>query len=110
MRRLWVFGAGLALFACASCGTRLPDSAFSSEGGGPAAPGNSGSTANAASDIGVTPTSIKIGMIDSVSSLLGPDTFSSPMYGAQAFFKALNAAGGVNGRQITVVPCDDKGV
>ncbi|MBW8804379.1 MAG: ABC transporter substrate-binding protein [Catenulisporales bacterium] len=101
------FGAAVLLLgASAACGTRLPDSAFSSAAPGPA----SGTAVNTASDVGVTPTSIKIGMIDSVGSLLGPDTFSGPMYGAQAFFKALNAAGGVNGRQITVVPCDDQGV
>jgi branched-chain amino acid transport system substrate-binding protein len=98
----------VSLLLLTACGTRLPDSAFQSSGesGGSAGPGVS---ANKASDIGVTPTSIKIGMIDSVASLLGPDTFSGPMYGAQAFFKALNAKGGVNGRTIDVVPCDDQG-
>ena len=113
MRRLGALGAGVALLASASCGTRLPDSAFSSEGG-PAVPAGSASSAGAnppasIGDPGVTATSIKVGMIDSVGSLLGPDTFSGPMYGAQAFFKALNASGGVNGRQIVVVPCDDHG-
>ena len=49
---------------------------------------------------------IKIGMIDSVASLLGPDTFSGPMYGAQAFFKALNAQGG-RGGYVDAIACPD---
>jgi branched-chain amino acid transport system substrate-binding protein len=112
MRRRF-HGAGVlalcaAVLLSAACGTRLPDSAFqgeSSSGSG----GSGGTAANAASDVGVTATSIKVGMIDSVASILGPDTFSGPTYGAQAFFKALNAKGGVNGRTIEVVPCDDTG-
>ncbi|MEY9890692.1 branched-chain amino acid transport system substrate-binding protein [Catenulispora sp. MAP5-51] len=108
-RLVFVLGAGLPLLAAAACGTRLPDSAFASQT--PGAPGTTAAgSANPASDVGITPTSIKIGMIDSVDSLLGPDTFSGPMYGAQAFFKALNAAGGVDGRQISFVTCDDQGV
>jgi branched-chain amino acid transport system substrate-binding protein len=106
-RRAWIAGTACAalLLATSGCGTRLPDSAFASgEGGGTPA------SANIASDVGVTATSIKVGMIDSVSSILGPDTFAGPMWGAQAFFKALNAKGGVNGRKIQVVPCDDAGV
>jgi branched-chain amino acid transport system substrate-binding protein len=99
-----------ALLLLSGCGTRLPDSAFQTAEGSGGSGGAAGTkTSNTASDIGVTPTSIKIGMIDSVASLLGPDTFSGPMYGAQAFFKALNAKGGVNGRLIDVVPCDDQG-
>ncbi|WP_344665912.1 ABC transporter substrate-binding protein [Catenulispora yoronensis] len=135
MRRLGALGAGLVLIAgvsCAACGTRLPDSAFGAAGaagsagstavvgsagssgspGSSGVPGSSGASGapGAIAEIGVTATSIKIGMIDSVDSLLGPDTFSGPRYGAQAFFKALDAAGGVNGRQITVVACDDQGL
>jgi branched-chain amino acid transport system substrate-binding protein len=101
--------SGLLLTAC---GTRLPDSAFQSSGesgGSGGSGGGPGASAHPSGDVGVTATSIKVGMIDSVASLLGPDTFSGPMYGAQAFFKALNAKGGVNGRTIDVVPCDDQG-
>jgi branched-chain amino acid transport system substrate-binding protein len=110
MRRLWALGAALALLACASCSTRLPDSAFSPAASNVPPASGPGAAAGSAGDVGVTATSIKLGMIDSVASLLGPDTFSGPMYGAQAFFKALNAAGGVNGRQIVFVPCDDQGI
>ncbi|MCK9893348.1 ABC transporter substrate-binding protein [Frankia sp. AgB32] len=64
---------------------------------------------NTASDVGVTPTEIKVGTIAGLSSQFGPDTFSASLYGARAYFKALNAAGGVNGRTVNLDECDDKG-
>ncbi|MGA4542364.1 ABC transporter substrate-binding protein [Uniformispora flossi] len=99
-----------AVLLAAGCGSRVPERDFvpsnaPAGGGAPA-----GGAANKASDVGVTPTEIKIGMIDTSSGLLGKDTFSGPMYGAQAFFQALNDKGGINGRKVTVVPCDDEGV
>lgn len=44
-----------------------------------------------------------------MTSVLGPEAFSGPAYGAQAYFKALNARGGVNGRTVDLVLCDDTG-
>jgi branched-chain amino acid transport system substrate-binding protein len=90
-----VAGAG----SVAGCGTRLPSSAFSS-----AAPAGAGPAVD-----GVTADTVKVGMIDSITSPVGTDAFSGPGYGAQAFFKALDAAGGVNGRKIIVDQCDDSG-
>lgn len=58
---------------------------------------------------GVSGSAIKVGMIDSISSPLGADAFSGPGYGAQAYFDALNAAGGVSGRKVLVDQCDDSG-
>ncbi|MCF2532989.1 ABC transporter substrate-binding protein [Yinghuangia soli] len=92
-----------------ACGSRLPESDFESVQG-PAGPATAPPAANTASDVGVTPGEIKIGMLDTASGILGGDTFSPPMYGAQAFFQALNDKGGINGRKITVVGCDDEGV
>lgn len=77
----------------AGCGTRLPDSAFA---GGTATPAGDASP-------------LVVGMIDSVTSPLGADAFSGPMYGARAFFDALNASGGIHGRHVTVDTCDDAG-
>jgi ABC-type branched-subunit amino acid transport system substrate-binding protein len=74
------------------CGTRLPDSAFSPRAS-TAPPGGE----------------IRVGMVDTVSGPLGPGVFDGPMYGAQAYFKDLNAHGGVDGRKITVFGCDDGG-
>ena len=89
----------LMLGALTGCGTRLPASAFSQAA---ASPGNVFVN-------GVSATQIRVGMIDSITSALGMDTFSGPGYGARAFFDALNASGGVNGRKVVVDQCDDSG-
>jgi len=96
----------LSSLALVACGSRVGSS------GTPSASGTSApasASANTASDVGVTPTEIKIGSIAGLSSGFGPDTFSASLYGARAYFKALNAAGGVNGRQVNLIECDDKG-
>ncbi len=93
--------SSLALVACGSrAGNTEPTTAASTQ---------AGASNNTASDVGVTPTEIKIGTIAGLSSGFGPDTFSASLYGARAYFKALNAAGGVNGRSVNLAECDDKG-
>jgi branched-chain amino acid transport system substrate-binding protein len=93
-----------SLVLTAACGTRLPDSAFtrSGENASSAAPQQQGP------DVGVTANQITIGIMASLTGPLGSDTFSPPMYGARAYFAALNARGGVNGRTVNVVTCDDQ--
>lgn len=63
---------------------------------------------NTASDVGVTPASITVGNLTARGGALGPEAFAGPYEGARAFFLALNAAGGVCGRKIKFVTCDDK--
>lgn len=104
----------MAVTAAAACGTRLPSSAFtphpgSGSGSTPSTGTGTPQNQNTASDIGVTPTSIHIGILASLTSPVGSAAFSGPSYGAQAFFKALNAAGGVHGRTVTTTVCDDGG-
>jgi branched-chain amino acid transport system substrate-binding protein len=70
-------------------------------GGGPGGP-------NTASDVGVTPTSIKLGNITAIQGQFGPDAFSPSLYGLQSFVSSLNARGGVNGRKIDLKTCDDR--
>jgi branched-chain amino acid transport system substrate-binding protein len=65
--------------------------------------------ANPASDVGVTPTAITVGVLVSRTSPLGPDAFSGSYYGATAFFDALNRNGGIHGRMVKVAACDDGG-
>ncbi|MFC5906129.1 ABC transporter substrate-binding protein [Streptacidiphilus monticola] len=94
--RLGALGAVLLLLALAGCGSRLPERDFEPGGtgpgsGGPAAP------------------PITVGVLTSVSSPLGAEAFAGPRYGALAFFQALDAKGGLAGRQIRVVTCDDEG-
>ena len=95
----------LTLITAAGCGTRLPASAFT----GQAATAAGGAGSGSVYVEGVSATTIKVGMIDSISSPLGANTFSGPGYGAQAYFDALNAAGGLDGRKVVVDQCDDAG-
>ena len=66
-------------------------------------------TANAASDRGVTATSIKVCNIVTQGGALGAYEFTPNYYGAEAYFAALNAAGGINGRQVNYVSHPDDG-
>ena len=69
-----------------------------------ACPGGAGNTA---SDTGVTPTQISIG---NVSGLTGPlaNSFNQGTEGVGALFAAINAAGGICGRQLKLVAEDDQ--
>ncbi len=95
--------AALSAFALSACGSRVSDS------GTPSSVPTQGGGVNTASDTGVTANDIKVGVIVGLTSPLGPETFSGSLYGAKAYFDALNAGGGVNGRKVTVVQCDDHG-
>ncbi|CAO5164093.1 ABC-type branched-chain amino acid transport system, periplasmic component [Frankia sp. AiPs1] len=93
----------LSSLALVACGSRAGSS------GSTASNAPTSASNNTASDTGVTPAEIKVGSIAGLSSTFGPDTFSASLYGARAYFQAVNAAGGVNGRKINFVECDDKG-
>src|ERR1700722_6797800 len=102
-----------ATLVLAACGTRLPDSAFTQ----PAHPvttttatspsPSSSTTGNTASDVGVTPTTITIGEIASITNPFDPGEFVGPTYGLQAFVRYTNAHGGVHGRQVVLKVCND---
>ena len=94
--------------AAAPAPTAVSPSPTSSNGGF-VAPGEHTSAGNKASDTGVTPSQITVGVLVSKSSALGPETFSGSYYGATAYFDALNRAGGVHGRKVKVEFCDDGG-
>lgn len=102
------------LLVLTGCGTRLPDGAFTARprptpGAPTSAPTGSASTGNPASDTGVTADEIRIGVVTSLTSPVGSEVFSGPRYGAQAFFQALNDRGGLHGRTVRLVTCDDGG-
>lgn len=90
-----------------ACGTRLPDSAFDTTTVSPAPGPVTTAATNTASDVGVTPTSVKVGLVVSMTSPLGAEAFSGARYGVEAYFNALNRRGGVSGRTVEVVVCDD---
>jgi branched-chain amino acid transport system substrate-binding protein len=127
-RRRGLVGVGALVLA--ACGTRLPDKSFETTTTAGAAPSTTAASttsaatvpgattaastsapttaaANTASDVGVTPTQITVGLVVSQTSPLGSETFSPPMYGARAYMQALDARGGINGRSVKVIVCDD---
>lgn len=101
----WIVAAGIALVS-AGCGTRLPQGAFDTTPAGSEPPATTAPEGKN-TDVGVTASTIKLGLIVSKTSPLGAETFTGPMYGAQAFVAAINASGGVNGRRIELIVCDD---
>lgn len=104
-------GVGLALLAAVGCGPRVAiPSADPTIGARPAPlphPTVPAGPANPASDVGVTPTEVRVGLIVSQTSPLGPEAFSAPMFGATAFIDRLDSQGGVHGRTVRVIVCDD---
>ncbi|WP_286158496.1 ABC transporter substrate-binding protein [Streptomyces sp. CB03911] len=99
LRRAAVLAA--LLLTLTGCGSRLPESEFTGAGS-PAATGG-------ATDTGVTAGEIRIGIITSLTSPVGSETFAGPRYGAQAWFQALDDRGGLSGRTVRVITCDDGG-
>jgi ABC-type branched-subunit amino acid transport system substrate-binding protein len=117
----------LATVPLVACGTRLSHAELQRAAGGGVvatttagptstsgdagfvAPGEHTSAGNTASDTGVGVSDITVGVLVSKSSPLGPETFSGSYYGATAYFDALNRAGGIHGRHVRVVTCDDGG-
>ena len=83
--------------------------------GGPAgvgAPGGAGgpggaTASNGASDVGVTPTSIRIGNVTGATGALGPDAFGVTLNGLRIWVASVNARGGINGRKVDLQTCDD---
>jgi branched-chain amino acid transport system substrate-binding protein len=73
-------------------------------GGGGGTGGPSGP--NQASDVGITPTQIVIGTIVAENGVLG-DAFAPAARGMRAWAAAVNAKGGINGRQVVLKTCDD---
>lgn len=104
-----LLAAAAALLA--GCGTRLPDGAFPQlHSTAPApVPTSSAAAGNTASDVGVTPTTVTVGIIVSETNGFDPRSFTGPRLGAEAFFRNLDANGGVHGRQVVWKFCDDHG-
>jgi ABC-type branched-subunit amino acid transport system substrate-binding protein len=91
-------GASVLLAACGGGS----DTGGSTSGGG----GGGGEEASEGSSVGVTDTSIKIGTHMPLTGPAAPGYSEIPV-GTKAYFDYVNAAGGVNGREIEYVFRDD---
>ncbi|WP_338146268.1 ABC transporter substrate-binding protein [Streptomyces boncukensis] len=96
VRRALCLALVLAALSAAGCGSRLPERDFERRGGGA---GRTGAPAEP----------VKVGIISSATSPVGGSAFTGPRDGARAYFDRLNAHGGLNGRKVEVVTCDDGG-
>jgi ABC-type branched-subunit amino acid transport system substrate-binding protein len=85
-------GALLLAVLLAACGSRLPQNDF---------------TGRATSPPRAAP--IRVGIVTSATSPVGGGAFTAPRDGALAYLARLNAAGGVGGRRVEAVTCDDGG-
>jgi len=79
--------------------------------GAPATPGAPGQKANYASDVGVTADTIRLGTINMTSATrsLGPAIAGVQEQNLDAAVKYINRTGGVSGRKLQLVTCDDGG-
>lgn len=112
MSRRALVGVAAVIVLLAGCGTRLADSAFRVS----PAPTTSSQSATPvptstlpASDIGVTATTIRIGNIISRSNFFDPHAFVATYYGVKSLVDAVNAEGGIGGRRLELITCDDRG-
>lgn len=91
-------------------GSAGSSSSLSTTTGGAVGSGKSaGGGRNTASDVGVTPTTIKLGTISSRTNPFDPTAFVGPLYGAAAAVDEINRHGGISGRTVALVSCDDHG-
>jgi branched-chain amino acid transport system substrate-binding protein len=105
-----VLVAAVAVLAAACSSSSKSSSSNTTTGsstGGTVGSSGSSSGSNTASAPGVTKDSITIGFITSATGNAS-STFADSAKGAEARFNALNAAGGINGRKVTLVSADDQ--
>jgi ABC-type branched-subunit amino acid transport system substrate-binding protein len=98
---------GIAMLLAAGCGSsgKSTSNTTAAPSGGTSAT-TGGSAGNTASDVGVTPTTITLGYITSITGV-SSSNFADGVQGAQARIAQQNAAGGIDGRQLSLVPVDD---
>jgi ABC-type branched-subunit amino acid transport system substrate-binding protein len=82
--------------------------AASASGSAPASTGASPVASAAGTDVGLTATTMKVGIIADVSNPLVPGLFQKAVNAVKAWAKDVNASGGLAGRQVTVDFCDSR--
>ena len=102
-------GAGGSAPAAGAGSSTDSTAANGSAGGGSGQGSGAGSAQNTASDVGVTADTIRVGNITTAGGPLGPRQFTPMVQGAKAYFAWRNARGGINGRTVELLECDDRG-
>jgi branched-chain amino acid transport system substrate-binding protein len=98
---------GITVLLAAGCGSSSKNSTKATTAATSASQSTSGGASNTSSDVGVSPTTIKIGYISSLTGNAS-STFADGPAGAMARIAAQNAQGGINGRKIQLVSVDDQ--
>ena len=113
-RLLGVVAALAAVLLAAGCsssssstGPAAGNTASSSAASGSASAAPAGSAAPA-SDVGITATTIRVGMIADVDTSLAPGLFQKSVNAVKAWADIVNASGGLAGRKVVVDFCDSK--
>jgi ABC-type branched-subunit amino acid transport system substrate-binding protein len=75
--------------------------------GKPAAPAPASAPNNGATDVGVTKDTIKLGVINMHGMALGNILIGPQVAGMQATANAINDRGGILGRRLQIIDCDD---
>ena len=118
-RLLGVIAALAAVLLAAGCSSSSSStgSAAGATASSPAASATAAAGSTAASpagsaapgtDIGLTATTIKIGMIADVDTSLAPGLFQKSVNAVKAWASIVNASGGLAGRKVVVDFCDSK--
>jgi ABC-type branched-subunit amino acid transport system substrate-binding protein len=105
--------AVLLAAACSSASSSSAGSASSSAASATTAAAGTAAasplgTAGPADDIGITATTIKVGMIADVDTTLVPGLFQKSVNAVDAWAKIVNSSGGLAGRKVVVDFCDSK--
>jgi ABC-type branched-subunit amino acid transport system substrate-binding protein len=89
-----------------SAATSAPAAAAASASAGTQAASPAGTAPGA--DVGLTATTMRIGMIADVNTAVAPGLFQKSVNAVKAWAAGVNASGGLAGRQVTVDFCDSK--
>src|SRR6516162_11835090 len=104
--------AVLASGACSSSSSQPSGNSTTAPASGAtsSSTGSTGSTGAAAAgnDVGITPTTIRIGVITDIATPVNPGLFQKNANVVKAWAAIVNAHGGLAGRQVAVDVCDSK--
>jgi ABC-type branched-subunit amino acid transport system substrate-binding protein len=102
-----LLAAGCSSSSSSSTAATAPASAAATAASGTTAASPAGS-AGPGTDIGLTATTIKVGMIADVDTSLAPGLFQKSVNAVKAWADIVNANGGLAGRKVVVDFCDSK--